>query len=128
MKQKIKSYELNQNITIKKLEENNFEEDGMIKEVGEPKYSYIKTLVNDITLHLEIGTNEGNLYFNDGNHILIMDENKHKPYYPFYFDKEEDEYLDKVISEYNKVMDELVLKGILCEKKLDNDKIKKLTK
>lgn len=128
MKQKIKSYELNQNITIKKLEENNFEEDGMIKEVSEPKYSYIKTLVNDITLHLEIGTNEGNLYFNDGNHILIMDEKKHKPYYPFYFDKEEDEYLDKVISEYNKVMDELVLKGILCEKKLDNDKIKKLTK
>ena len=124
---KRKKYMINEEATVELLLENNFIEGGIIREISKPKYHYQKKLVDNIVLNIEIGVNDaGKLDYDDGNHILIIDYDKHKPYYPLYFNKD-DENLDKVISELNKTMDELVEKGIFKERNLKKDKINKLS-
>ena len=124
MKPEIKKYELSDKITIKKLKKNNFKEGGFMKDIPSPKYYYNKNLIDDIELYIERTFN-----FDDFDNIIVLDDNFCQPYYPFYESKEEFSFLNKVIKEYNKTMDELVEKGIFKEKILEkaNDN-KKLIK
>lgn len=130
MKPEIKKYELSDKITIKKLKKNNFKEGGFMKDIPSPKYYYNKNLIDDIELHIEININpDGTFNFDDFDNIIVLDDNFCQPYYPFYESKEVFSFLNKVIKEYNKTMDELVEKGIFKEKILEkaNDN-KKLIK
>ncbi|MBQ9023629.1 MAG: hypothetical protein IJ105_00235 [Bacilli bacterium] len=132
MKPEIKKYILNDNLTINKLKKNNFKEGGFIKEIPSPKYYYYKRLIDDIELHIEISVNNDETFnFDDFDNIIVLDDSFCQPYTPFYESKKGFSFLNKVIIEYNKAMDELVEKGILKEKQLEieNDiKINKLKK
>ena len=122
MKIEIKKYDLNDNLTIKKLKKNNFKEGGFIKEIPSPKYYYNRYLIDDIELHIEIVINSDNSFtFDDFDNVLVLDENFCQPYFPFYENKKGFPFLNKVIIEYNNAMDELVKKGILKEKKLEKE-------
>lgn len=130
MKPKIKKYELNDNVTIKKLEKNNFNKGGFMKKIKSPKYYYNKYLVDDIELHIEIGINpDKTLSFDDYDNIIVLDDNFCQPYYPFYEEKKGFKFLNKVILEYNNTMDEFVKNGIFKEKILEKENdTKKLIK
>ena len=122
MKPEIKKYELSEKLTIKKLKKNNFKEGGFVKEIPSPKYYYNENLIDDIELHIEISINPDETFnFDDFDNVLILDENFCQPYFPFYENKKGFPFLNKVIIEYNKAMDELVKKGILKEKKLEKE-------
>ena len=128
MKPIIKRYKLNENLTKEKLLKNGFKEGGFLKEIPYPKYYYYKLLTDDIELHIEINENIDKTLNFDDNNIVILDNNFCQPYYPFYENENGFLYLNKVIIEYNKCMDNLVSKGILIEKKLEKENdIKKLT-
>ena len=122
MKPEIKRYELNDNVTIKKIKKNNFNEGGFMEKIISPKYHYSKYLLDDIEIHIEIGVNlDETLYFDDFDNIVVLDDNFCQPYYPFYENENGFPYLNKVILEYNKTMDGLVKKGIFKEKTLEKE-------
>ena len=123
MRSEIKKYELNDKITIKKLKKNKFKEGGFMKNIPYPKYYYNRYLSYNIEFHIEISVNpDGTFTFDDFDNIVVLDDNFCQPYYPFYENDIDFPILNKIIMEYNKVMDEFVKKGILKEKNLEKDK------
>jgi len=85
---------------------------------------YRKTLYGPITLSIQIPIINNNLDF-ENTKIRVLDEECLQPYLPFYQPKlyKGNDFLEMVILEYNKKMDELVLKGLLENKSvnLEND-------
>lgn len=129
MNKKIKRYDLN-NITVEDLIKNEFKycETGVINSIKTPRYFYIKFLCDEIELIIEIGINEnGTLSFDDYENVLLIDDDFGQPYNPFYRDTEFP-FLDKVINKYNEAMDDLVKKGILVDKVLENENISRKRK
>ena len=124
MREQVKRYELNNDVTIEKLKENGFKDGGFMIGLTSPKYHLIKYLVDDIEMRIEI---DATLAFNDSENILILDEDFAQPYRAFYNRELDFPFLNKVITKYNKVMDELVDKGIFHEKKLEKGKVYKKT-
>ena len=88
MRKKIKNYKLTEDISIEKIKEIGFKKGGFMKEIPSPKYTYRKSLLDEIELCIEISVNEDNsLSFDDFNNILVLDEDFCQPYIPFYDEK-----------------------------------------
>ena len=129
MREEIKKYELNNNLTIDKLKENGFRAGGFMKEILEPKFHLYEFLIEDIELHLEIGiTPNKKFIFDDFDGVVVIDDCFCQPYTPFYNENQDFRFLNKVIKEYNKTMDSLVDKEILKEKELKKTKKLELIK
>lgn len=117
MRETIKNYELQSNLTIEKLKMSGFLEGGFLKRVPNPKYFINKPLTDSILLHIEIVVNPDNtLSFDDSNSIIVLDDDFCQPYYPFYDDSIDSHFLNSVIIRYNTVMDEFVKKGVFSYK------------
>ena len=124
MRKNIKRYELNDNVTLNNFISNNFKEGGFMKDVPSPKYYYYQKLLKEIELYIEISVNKDKtINFDDFKNILVLDDSFCQPYYPFYEGEIEFEFLNKVIENYNKAMDEFVEKGIFREKIVKDEKI-----
>ena len=124
--EKIKEYELSNDISIDRLKEAGFEPGGWIEEVSEPKMYICVPLYDEIDIHIEIAiSKDGSFIFDDSSCIYVIDEEFGQPYMPFYNSNVGFKYLNEVIKAYNVYMDNLVDLGILKEK---NTKVKKLTK
>lgn len=124
MREQIKRYELNKDVTVEKLKENGFKEGGIMKELVSPKYHLNKCLVDDIEMLIEIDTT---LAFDDTENILVLDDDFCQAYGEFYNKEADDPFLNKVITKYNQVMDELVDKGIFHEKRLEKEQPKDMS-
>lgn len=117
MRETIKNYELQSNLTIEKLKMSGFLEGGFLKRVPQPKYFINKPLVNSILLHIEIVVNpDQTLSFDDFNNIIVLDDDFCQPYTPFYDESVDSNFLNSVIIRYNKIMDDFVRKGIFFNK------------
>lgn len=117
----INHYRLNPSVTIGKLEEIGFKHGGWMANIPGPKMSYIRPLVKDIELCIEI--NVDTYDFNDEDNIFIWDDNFGQAYYPFY-DKNECAFSIKIKKAYNDKMDSLVDEGLLLKTGI---KVKKKT-
>ena len=106
----ISHYQLNPSVTIGKLEEIGFKHGGWMSNIKEPKMSYIRPLVKDIELCIEI--NIDTFEFDDEENVFIWDDNFGQAYYPFYT-KSEIDFAVKVKRAYNDKMDSLVDEGLL---------------
>lgn len=122
MKPIIKRYELISNITEDILIKNGFKKVELIEKKPNSIYHYYKLLTDDIELNIEINENRDKSFtFDDSENIIVLDNNFCQPYYPFYENEKGFPYLNQVIIEYNKAMDELIKKGILKEQKLEKE-------
>ena len=129
MREIIKRYVLNDNVNVEKLVSNYFSAGGFMKEIPSPKYSFSHYLIDEIEINIEIAVNsDGSLYFDDYDSIYIIDDNFGQPYYPFYNEKFDNPFINKVIVKYNEFMDEFVKKGILKELVLEKEDNKELKK
>lgn len=125
MRRKTKRYTLSDNVTKEKLEEAGFRKGGFMSGIPFPKYFYNQCLCKDIELHIEVRNNsDGTFFFDDQYSTYVIDDEFGQPYYPFYTKDENFPFLNKVILEYNKVMDKLVEKGILKELVLEQEENK----
>ena len=121
MREKMKRYELANNVDVNTLIKSGFREGGFIKEMPSPKYFYYKYLLNDIELHVEVSVNaDGTLFFDDYTSVYVIDDTFGQPYMPFYNEEFDSHYLNKVIIKYNEAMDSLVEKGIFKKLKKKN--------
>lgn len=117
----INHYELDPTISIEKLEKIGFKHGGWMSNIPSPKMSYVRPLVKDIELCIEINTDTFD--FDDGENIFIWDDNFGQAYYPFY-DSSEFGVASRVKRAYNDKMDSLVDEGLF---KKANVKVKKKT-
>lgn len=127
MNNKVKRYELNDNVTVDMLEKNGFRECGFIDAITKPKYYYSQYLSLNVYVQIEIAVkNDETLYFDDYISVSVIEDNFGQPYYPFY-DKDQDfDYLNSIIDKYNSIMDKFMEGGIFTEinvptKKLANN-------
>ena len=123
MREIIKKYEISEDISIYKLEKSGF----IRKEPTEVdqllRYSYIKPLLEDINLYIDIRiTGDKKFIFDDNKTVELIDEDFGQPYGAFYNEDKDFPFLNDLIKKYNKTMDSLVEKGILQEKKLKKTK------
>ena len=113
-------YELNPDITIDKLKEIGFKQGGWMSNIEKPKMSYVRPLVEDIELCIEINTNTFD--FNEDENIVVIDDNFCQAYFPFYNEDATFEYALKVKRAYNDKMDSLVDEGLLTKVKTKTKK------
>lgn len=126
MNNKVKRYELNDNMTIDMLETNNFRQCGYIQNMIVTKYCYEEFLSFNVYLRIEINIKDnGELYFDDYSSVYVNDINFEQPYYPFYSNDEEFDVLNGIIEKYNQIMDNFVKKGILKEKDVLTKKLER---
>lgn len=123
-----KEFVINSNVTISKLEEVGFKKGGWINGVNEPRYYINDNILDEIDIHIEISIVDNNINFDDLKNVYIIDENFGQPYTPFYESEFGFKFLNNVIDNYNKYMNNLVNKGILQEKIKEKDLVKKLIK
>lgn len=132
MREVVKRYELNSNVSLEKLKKNGFKEGGILGDVSTENYCYIRYLIDDIELLVEVGKDKDNaLTFNDEENVLVLDEDFGQPYRAFYNEENDFPFLNDVVKLYNKEMDKLVDNGILQEKKIkikETPKVYKKTK
>lgn len=106
----INHYKLNPNISIERLEELGFKNGGWMPNIENPKMMFMGLLTNDIELYIEINTNTFN--FDDHENIFILDNNFGQPYYPFYNENDDSNYVRCVRDSYNRIMDSLEKNGL----------------
>lgn len=119
MRKQTKRYELNSEVSIEKLKEVGFKKGGILGDISTENYCYIKYLIEEIDLLVEVEKTEDNtIIFNDEDNVLVIDEDFGQPYGSFYNEEKDTPFINEVIKRYNKEMDKLVDKGILKEKKV----------
>lgn len=116
-------YQLNPNVTVEKLEEVGFTEGGWMANIQGPKVAYMRPLIDEIELNIEINTDT--LEFDEDENIFILDDTFGQAYFPFYNENTDIEFTLKVKRNYNKRMDSLVEEGIFNKV---NEKVKKKVK
>ncbi len=122
MREIIKQYELSNEISIYKLEKSGFIRKEPTEEDQLLRYSYIKPLLEDINLYIDIQiTSDKKFIFDDNKTVELIDEDFGQPYGAFYNEDKDFPFLNDLIKKYNKTMDELVEKGILKEKVLEQE-------
>ena len=118
----INHYKLNPNISIELLKELGFNDGGWMSNIENPKMMYMTLLSNDIELYIEI--NIDTFDFDEYENIFIFDNNFGQPFYPFYKESDDSNFVREIRENYNRVMDSFVSKGLLTKEK---NKIKKKT-
>ena len=123
MREIIKKYEISEDISIYKLEKNNFRRIEPTEENNLLRYIYKKSLPEDLCLYVEIKITKDNKFvFDEETTVEIIDESFGQPYGAFYNEDKDFPFLNDIIRKYNETMDSLVEKGILQEKKLKKTK------
>ena len=116
-------YKLNENVTVEKLKEAGFKEGGWMSNIKGPKLAYMRPLIDEIELNIEINTDT--LEFDENENIFIFDDTFGQAYFPFYNEDTTIEFAVKVKRDYNKRMDALAEEGIFTKV---NEKVKKKVK
>lgn len=121
MNKNIKRYILDPTTSITKLKGCLFSKNNFMTDSSSTRYSYYKTLIDNIVLQIEIYVNpDQSLMFDDYHSVHVIDDDFWRLYEPFYTEEYDYPFLNEVINKYNQVMDELVKKGILKEKIMEN--------
>lgn len=127
MREVVKRYELNSDVSLDKLKKIGFKKGGILGDVSTENYCYIKYLIDDINLLVEVEkTDDNTIMFNDEDDVLILDEDFGQPFGPFYNEESDNPFINDVIRRYNKEMDKLVDKGMLHEKKVKKQETQKV--
>ena len=117
MREIIKQYELNDDISIYKLEKSDFKRKEPTGEDQLLRYYYVKPLLEEIYLYIDIKvTGDKRFIFNDKESVELIDEDFGQPYGAFYNEDKDFPFLNDLIKKYNNTMNELVEKEILKEK------------
>ena len=106
----INHYRLNPNISIERLEELGFKSGGWMPNIESPKMMFMGLLTSDIELYIEINTNT--FEFDEYENIFILDNNFGQPYYPFYNENDDSNYVRSARDSYNRIMDSLTNDGL----------------
>ena len=113
-------YELNPDVTVDKLKEAGFKDGGWMSNIKEPKVSYMRPLIDEIELNIEINTDT--LEFDENENIFILDDTFGQAYFPFYNENTDIEFALRVKRDYNKRMDALVEEGVFTKVKTKTKK------
>lgn len=111
----INHYKLNPNISIERLEELGFKSGGWMPNIESPKMMFMGLLTSDIELYIEINTNT--FEFDEYENIFILDNNFGQPYYPFYKENDDSNYVRSARDSYNRIMDSLANNGLFIKTK-----------
>lgn len=122
MREIIKEYELDDNISIYKLEKCNFKRVEPTAHDKLLEYYYVQKIIEDIYVFIQVGISSDNKFiFNDAKDIDVFDDDLDARYNAFYNEEKDFNFLNDVIRRYNALMDELVEKGILKPKDLKKE-------
>ena len=128
MREIIKRYELDDHLTLEKMDKSEFIRIRESEEYPVIRYKYSKELCDSVEVQimidpfLHILSDE----FDDMKNILIYDSFNERVFEPFYDEERDYPFVNDLIKEYNRTMDSLVEKGIFKEKKLTENKVHKL--
>ncbi len=124
MREVIKRYELDDNLTMKKMDKSEFIRLRETEEWPTIRYYYSKELCDSIEVQIMICPWEHILHdeFDDKKDIQIYDCFNERIFEPFYDEERDYPFVNDLIKEYNNTMDSLVEKGIFKPKKLDKPK------
>ena len=105
--------------TVTKLLETGFKQVKDIDGAPTASFSYNKELLDEIEVQVEIDIFEK---FDDQKHVHVFDNYAGSIFNPFYDEERDYPFLNELIKEYNKAMDELVKEGVLKPKILNQSK------
>lgn len=126
MREVVKRYELDDNLTIEKLDKSEFVRINPSNERPTVSYYYSRELCDSVEVQITIYPYEHILHdeFDDMKDIVVYDTYYKRVFEPFYDEERDYPFVNDLIKEYNRTMDSLVSKGIFKEKKLE-EKAKK---
>jgi hypothetical protein len=119
MREFIKRYEKNEKATVTKLLETGFKQIKDIDGAPTTTFSYNKELLDEIDLIVEIDIFEK---FDDTRYVQVFDNYGGGLFNPFYDEDRDYPFVNELIKEYNRAMDNLVNEGVLKPKKLEESK------
>lgn len=124
MREIIKRYELDDNLTMDKMDKSEFMRLRESEEYPVIRYYYSRELCDSIEVQITIDPFNHILHdeFDDKKDIQIYDSFNERIFDPFYDEERDYPFLNDLIKEYNRTMDLLVEKGIFKEKKIENTK------
>ena len=129
MREVVKRYELDDNLTIEKMDKSEFIRIRESEEYPVIRYTYSKELCDSVEVQIMIDPFLHILCddFDDMKDIVIYDSFNERVFEPFYDEERDYPFVNDLIKEYNRTMDSLVKKGIFKEKIIENEnKPKKL--
>jgi hypothetical protein len=126
MREVIKRYELDDNLTIKKMDKSEFIRLRETEEWPTIRYYYSRELCDSIEVQITVDPFKHILHddFDDTKDIQVYDSFNERLFEPFYDEERDYPFLNDLIKEYNRTMDELVEKGIFKEKIIKKNKVK----
>ena len=75
MRKPIKRYELADNVTLEALKKARFRGGGILNAVPNPKFCYLKYILDEIQIIVEISRNEDNTFsFDDQKNVIVLDD------------------------------------------------------
>lgn len=118
MREVVKSYELDDNLTIEKMDKSEFVR--LNPTMGRPVISYYftKELCDSVEVQITIYPFEHILHdeFDETKNIVVYDTYYKRVFEPFYDEERDYPFVNDLIKEYNRAMNDLVSKGIFKEK------------
>jgi len=124
MREIVKRYELDDNLTMNKMDKSEFARLRESEEYPVIRYYYSRELCDSIEVQITVDPFKHILHdeFDDKKNIQIYDSFNERIFEPFYDEERDYPFLNDLIKEYNRTMDSLVEKGIFKEKKIENTK------
>lgn len=119
MREVIKEYDLKEDVTIPKLIGAGFKQINPTEEEPILKCVYSVELLDDIELQIELKPLNGFDYNRD---IKVFDTFYGHLFAPFYDEDRSYAFLNDIIKEYNREMDDLSKKGVFKEKEIKQNK------
>ncbi|MBR2997498.1 MAG: hypothetical protein IKF37_00280 [Bacilli bacterium] len=119
MREVTKRYEKCEKATVTKLLESGFKQVKDLDGAPTATFSYTKELLDEIDIIVEIDIFEK---FDDTRHVQVFDNYGGGLFNPFYDEERDYPFLNELIKEYNRAMDNLVNEGVLKPKKLEQTK------
>ena len=128
MREIIKRYELDDHLTLEKMDKSEFVRLNPTDERPTVSYYYSRELCDSVEVQITIYPFEHILHdeFDETENIVVYDTYYKRIFEPFYDEERDYPFVNDLIKEYNRTMDSLVEKGIFKEKKLKENKVQKL--
>lgn len=126
MREVVKRYELDDSLTIEKMDKSEFVRLNPTDERPAISYYFSKELCDSVEVQITIYPFDHILHdeFDDMKDIVIYDTFNERVFDPFYDEERDYPFVNDLIKEYNRAMNDLVSKGIFKEKKQIENKEK----